>query len=223
MPYLKESDRQVLRDHFADLSRPVRLLVFTEAHGCPYCPHTRQLLEEVAGLSEHIELELLDRRAEPELAHRYGIDKVPAIVLLVGGGEPVDTGIRFFGIPSGYEFGTLVDDIVAASRGEPALSPATRNWLATLDRPLHLQVFVTPTCPYCPRAVSLAHRLALASPLIRADMVEATEFPALADRYEVYGVPRTVINDTVAVEGAVPERDLLGYLQEAATRAKQTA
>lgn len=215
MSHLRENDRKVLRQHLAALDAPVRLLVFTEASGCPYCHHTRQLLEEVAELSDRIELEILDRHAEPDLARRYGIDKVPAIAVLSGGSEPTDTGIRFFGIPSGYEFGTLVDDLVAVSRGEAALSPATRAWLETLDRPLHLQVFVTPTCPYCPHAVSLAHRLALASPLIRADMVEATEFPSLADQYGVYGVPRTVINETIAVEGAVPEGQLLEHLKEA--------
>lgn len=85
-----------------------------------------------------------------------------------------------------------------------------------LQRPLHLQVFVTPTCPYCPRVALLAHRLAQASPRIRADMVEVLEFPDLAERYRVHGVPRTVINEVVAIEGAVPEAVLVARLQEAA-------
>jgi glutaredoxin-like protein len=218
MALLKERERQILKTHFADLDAPVRLLVFAEATGCEYCHETRQLVEEVADLSDKIELEILDRAAEPEKALAYGVDKTPAIVVLSSGTEPRDTGIRFFGIPSGYEFTTLVDDIVRVSRKQAELASETRDWLATLDRPLHLQVFVTPTCPYCPRAVTLAHRLALASPLIRADMVEASEFPELADRYGVYGVPRTVINETVAVEGAVPEAYLLDYLKEAAAQ-----
>ncbi len=219
MPFLNDEDRKIVRKHFEGLINPVRLLVFTEARGCTYCQQTRQLVEELAELSDHIELEILDRAVEPERAASYGVDKVPAIVLLTGGPEPRDTGIRFYGIPSGYEFSTLIDDVLVVSRGELRLAPATLAWLATLDHPLHLQVFVTPTCPYCPRAVSLAHRLALASPLIRADMVEATEFPDLADRYNVYGVPRTVINDVVAVEGAVPEAHLLEYLKKAAAQA----
>jgi len=218
MALLKERERQILKTHFANLNEPVRLLVFAEATGCQYCHETRQLVEEVADLSEKIELEILDRTAEPEKAQAYGVDKTPAIVVLTSGNEPKDTGIRFFGIPSGYEFTTLVEDIVAVSRKQPELAPETQNWLTSLDRPIHLQVFVTPTCPYCPRAVSLAHRLALASPLVRADMVEASEFPELADRYGVYGVPRTVINETVAVEGAVPEAYLLDYLKEAAAQ-----
>jgi len=74
---------------------------------------------------------------------------------------------------------------------------------------------VTPTCPYCPQAVSLAHQVAIASPHVRADMVEAVEFPELAIRYQVMGVPRTVINERVHIEGAAPEPMVLGKLREA--------
>jgi glutaredoxin-like protein len=223
MAFLKEREREALRTLCAGLDAPVRLLVFVEANGCRYCKETRQLVEEVAALSDKIALETIDRVAEPDKAARYGVDKTPAIALLTGGAEPEDTGVRFFGIPAGYEFATLVDDVVAISHREPGLAPATIGWLETLDRPLHLQVFVTPTCPYCPRAVSLAHRLAMANPHVRADMVEATEFPELADRYHVYGVPRTVINDTVAIEGAVPEAYLLEQLKQAIAPAQPVA
>ncbi|MBL8056026.1 MAG: thioredoxin family protein, partial [Anaerolineales bacterium] len=74
------------------------------------------------------------------------------------------------------------------------------------------QVYVTPTCPYCPRAVVLAHKLAMASDWITADMVEASEFPHLANRYQVYGVPRTVIEDVVHIEGAQPEPQVISQL-----------
>jgi hypothetical protein len=95
------------------------------------------------------------------------------------------------------------------------LQPATRAFLADLTVPLHLQVFVTPSCPYCPRAVTLAHRLAYASPLIIADAVEVTEFPELGARYRVMGVPRTMIDELVSVEGAAPEGQLLAKLIDA--------
>ena len=78
-----------------------------------------------------------------------------------------------------------------------------------------MQVFVTPTCPYCPQSVVLAHQMAIASPMVRADMVEATEFPQLAIKYQVMGVPRTVINETTYVEGAASEPMVLEKLQEA--------
>jgi len=85
------------------------------------------------------------------------------------------------------------------------LQPSTLKALEAVDKPVHIQVFVTPTCPYCPRSVRIAHAMAMANEHIRADMVEATEFPELSDRYGVYGVPKTVINDVEEQEGAVPE------------------
>jgi predicted DsbA family dithiol-disulfide isomerase len=62
--------------------------------------------------------------------------------------------------------------------------------------------------------VVLAHNLALASDWIKADMVEASEFPHLANKYQVYGVPRTVINDVIHLEGAYPEEMLLPELMQ---------
>jgi protein-disulfide isomerase len=87
--------------------------------------------------------------------------------------------------------------------------------LGGITEPLHFQVFVTPTCPYCSQAVRLAHKLAIESDRIRADMVEAVEFPHLAIKYNVRGVPRIVINETIQIEGAIPEPMLMTQLQEA--------
>jgi protein-disulfide isomerase len=84
-----------------------------------------------------------------------------------------------------------------------------------VTEPVHIQVFVTPTCPYCPQAVFMAHQFAMENPLIRADMVEAIEFPQLANKYRVQGVPRVVFNETVHQEGAAPEPLMLAKLLEA--------
>jgi predicted DsbA family dithiol-disulfide isomerase len=62
--------------------------------------------------------------------------------------------------------------------------------------------------------VLLAHKLAYESELVRADMVEATEFPHLANRYQVYGVPRIVINEVIHIEGAVPEDYMMEELMQ---------
>ena len=112
---------------------------------------------------------------------------------------------RLYGVPAGYEFSTLIEDILMVSQQQAGLSAQTLNELQKLTQPVNIQVFVTPTCPYCPRAVVLAHQLAMASDLITASMVEANEFPHLSTKYQVYGVPRTVIEDVIHVEGAVPE------------------
>jgi thiol-disulfide isomerase/thioredoxin len=75
------------------------------------------------------------------------------------------------------------------------LSAPTLDALAALHVPLHVQVFVTPTCPYCPRAMLLAHKLAFVSEHVRADAIDASAFPELAARYGVRGVPRTIANE----------------------------
>lgn len=221
MALISDKDAEVLRNEFeARLVDPVKLLVFTQTVECQYCPEARQIVEEVAGLSDKLTAEECNFVLDKAAAEAYGIDKVPAIALLrVQDGQETDFGIRFYGIPSGYEFMSLIEDILEVSRGETSLKPKTKEALAGIKAPVHFQVFVTPTCPYCPQVVRLAHQFAIENPNIRADMIEAIEFPHLAGKYGVYGVPRTVINETTHQEGAVPEAVLLAKLLEAVSTA----
>lgn len=209
--------RQVVQE-FADLVHPVKLVVFTQEFECQYCRETRSLVEEVAALSDILSVEVHTFHPDAEPSQTYGIDKIPAVAVVAGGDDAKDYGIRFYGIPSGYEFTSFLEAILLVGTGTVELDQETMAFLDTLDTPLHLQVFVTPTCPYCPRAVTLAHNLAYVSNKITADMVEVTEFPHLGNRYQVMGVPRTVIGEEVYVEGAVPERMLLEKLKAAALR-----
>lgn len=215
MGLLREDDRNALIEEFKNLDQPVKLVMFTQAMECHYCRETRALVEEISDLSESISVEIFDLVADAEVAHAYNVDKIPAIAVVRNGSESKDYGIRYYGIPSGYEFSSLITDILLVSSGESGLSSETKEWAANLESPVHMQVFVTPTCPYCPQAVILAHRLAMESDLIKADMVEAIEFPELSNKYHVQGVPRTVINEFVHMEGAAPEPMLLAKLQEA--------
>jgi glutaredoxin-like protein len=186
---------------------PSRLIVPNHLKGqeCMFCKETRELLKEVSALSDKIELVVYDFVGDKEKAAEYGIDKIPATIIL---GQK-DYGLRFFGIPSGYEYSSLIEAILDVSKGKTGLSQKTREALKTIDKDIHLQVFVTPTCPYCSLAVRLGHQFALESPRIRADMVESTEFPHLAHKYNVFGVPRTVINENIFIDGAVPEETFL--------------
>jgi glutaredoxin-like protein len=215
MALLNEKDREHLIDKFAGLDNPVKLIVFTQEFECQYCADTRQIAEELAGLSDRISLEVYDFVADKEVADQYGIDKIPATIILQSGEQSQDYGIRIYGVPAGYEFSSLVEDLMLVAGGESGLSETTKQWAAGLTEPVHLQVFVTPTCPYCPQAVIMAHQLAMENDLITADMVEATEFPHLSMKYQVMGVPRTVINETFHMEGAAPEPMLLAKVQEA--------
>lgn len=212
MALLDASLRAGLRKVLVAVPRPVTLLVFVRSD-CETCEAARALVEELASIAEgRIRVEVRDVDTHPSEAVLYRIDRAPAIVVLGGDAGRTDFGIRFYGSPAGYEFATLIEDIRMASLGAADLSPATVDTLAHLNAPLHLQVFVTPTCPYCPRAVLLAHKMAVASDWVTADAIDATEFPELADRYQVRGVPRTIINEMVHIEGAVPEAMLMAEL-----------
>jgi glutaredoxin-like protein len=213
MALLSERDRKAIRDRLAGMTNPVKLVHFTQELECQFCRETRMLLEELAELSGLIKLEKYNFVTDKEIAEQYRIDKIPATVVM---SEQKDYGIRFYGIPSGYEFASLLEDILMVSNGESGLQPDTKKALATITQPVHIQVFVTPTCPYCPMAVRLAHQMAFESDLITGDMVEVTEFPHLGHKYRVMGVPRSVMNEKVILEGAVPERTFLQKVLEAA-------
>jgi len=141
MVLFSERDRRATQDRLKDLENPVKLITFTQELECPTCRETGQLLRELSGLSEKLSLEAYNFQLDTAQVARYQVDKIPATV--VAGAK--DYGIRFYGLPAGYEFAALLEDILAVSRGKSALSPATIERLRVLDRPLHLQVFVTPT------------------------------------------------------------------------------
>lgn len=202
MGLISPDDQERLRDAFSEMTRPVQLLFFTQSIGCETCAQTRQILDELPPLSDKIAIEEVNYVLEPERAASYGIDRIPAIAVTY---EGTDTRIRFLGAPAGYEFVSLVQAVLLAGGRESELSESSRARLATVDRALTVRVFTTPTCPHCPRAVSLAHEMAFASPHITAFAIEATAFPDLARQYHVNGVPKTIVNDEVEILGALPE------------------
>ncbi len=205
MSLLSEKEGKAVSERFAVLPNTAVLAVFTQEFECEYCKATRELAQELVSLSGgKLKVAVYDFVRDKAKADALGIDRIPAVAVLGGTGE--DHGIRFFGMPAGYEFASLLEAIEMVSKRESGLSPATREKLKALEAPLNLQVFVTPTCPYCPRAVVLAFRMAMESKHVTASMVEATEFPHLASRYRVSGVPHTVIGDSPqAMEGVYPE------------------
>lgn len=211
MALLSPTDQQVLRDTLDKMVRPVKVAFFTQAIGCETCVEAGQILKELASASDRVSIEELNPVLDRERAEQYGIDRAPALVLLTDAGE--DSRIRFLGAPAGYDFMALVDAVLLVS-GAPtqALSEATHQRLAAVDAPLGIQVFVTPTCGYCPRAVALANRLAFASPLLTATTVQATEFHDLARQYRVSGVPKTVASNGQEVLGALPEAQFVAGL-----------
>lgn len=201
---LKDEDRKAVGKRFEGIVEPVKIVMFTQAIECEHCSATRGLVEELAGLSDKLSVEVLDFVKDKARADAYGVDKIPALVLL---GDR-DYGIRFFGIPAGYEFSTLIEDIVMVGKRDHGLPEDVVKELAKIDSPVHMQVVVSPTCPYCPRAVLAAHRFAMASDHIRGDMIEGTEFPHLVVKYGVQGIPHTIINEEHSFVGALPEAEV---------------
>jgi len=202
---------KVSRIFTENLEGEVKIRYFTQEFECEFCKETRALLEELATLSQKIRLEVYDFVADAEKAKEFGVDKIPATI--ISGRE--EYKIRYFGIPSGYEFSSLIEDIVDVSKGRSRLPAHLVSKVRSISKPLHIQVFVTPTCPYCPKVVRTAHQLAIENLNIAADMVESIEFPHLANRYSVLAVPKTVINDKVEFVGALSEEQFIDYVLKA--------
>jgi glutaredoxin-like protein len=214
MAMISDKDKKAVGDRLTKLTGPVKLVMFTQEMECQFCKETRELVEEVAALSDKISVEVKDFLKADIEAKKLGVDKIPAIAVLGDGDK--DYGIRFYGIPAGYEFMSLLESIEIVSKGESGLSANGKEKIKGLGKAVHLQVFVTPTCPYCPRAVVQAFRMAVESPNITASMVEATEFPHLANKYQVSGVPHTVIGDSPQpMIGAYPEAAALDLILNA--------
>jgi glutaredoxin-like protein len=227
MPLISPSDQERLRQELAVMSRPVRLLFFAQTLDCETCVQTRQILDELPRLSDRIAIEEVNFVLEPDRATQYGIDRVPAIVVVGedASGDQRDSRIRFLGMPAGYEFISLIAAIRLVGGGPSHLSDESRVKVAAVDKPVTVHVFTTPTCPHCPRAVNLAQEMAFANSNITSYAVEVTEYPDLARRYHVTGVPKTVVDDSIEILGAIPESDFISqslarfapHYQDAAT------
>ena len=214
MALLSDQDRATVQKHLANLSHQVTLLFFSQTIGAPETVLiTKQVVTEVAELNPLITVEEVNLVLDRDRAEQYGIQDVPAIVLLKNG---ADTRMRFLGAPAGYEFMSLIEAVTLAGTDGSGLLDSSKALLGQLTAPVDIKVFVTPTCVYCPRAVTTAHRMAVESPFVTATCVEATEFPQLSRQFRVTGVPKTVANGNEIV-GALPEEDFVaGLLKDGA-------
>jgi glutaredoxin-like protein len=215
MPLIDDETAAQLKEEFSELVNPVRLVVFSQALADPESEQVVKVVEEVAALDPRLTAESVNFVLDKEKAGALGIVRTPAIAIL---GADKDYGIRFYGLPTGYEFGSLVDAILTVSSGESGLSAETREALGEITRPVHIQVFSTPTCPYCPRAARQAWQFAMESEQVTADSIEVTGYPELARKYRVSSVPKTVVAEGIEFVGAGPESMLLKHVQDAAAK-----
>ena len=177
---------------------------------CRYCPQAGQLLEELTALSPRLSLETVEFHLEPGRAREDGVSRIPAILL----GTEDGGRLRFYGLPLGYSLPVFIESLKTVSRGATRLSVNTRKQLRRINRPVHLQVFVTPGNEVSAGMGLLAHAMAVESKHIIADIIEAEEFPEMARRYGLRQVPHTVINEISSVPGMVREDELLERIMQ---------
>ncbi len=215
--------RNQLKDIFEkEFKEAVTIKLFSQAIGCESCETVEALVEELRSAvgEDKIAYELYSPVIDKEKAEEYGIDRIPTIVIE---GDK-DYGIRYIGLPAGLEFSTLVQGILQVSKREPKLAPQTIEQLKKIDIPIELMVFVTTSCGYCPSAAITAYNFALASDYITAKVIDASENPDLAERFQVVGVPKIVINEgTAEFVGAQPENAFLGYIVSVYEKLKREA
>ena len=213
------------RDFRKHLKSDVSLRLYTQrpspiaipGRDCRYCPQTQQLLKELAELSPKLKLETVDFYAEPEQTKKEAIPRIPAIVL----GPESGGRARFYGLPLGYQLPVFIDSIKAVSRGATRLPVNTRKQLRRVNRPVHLQVFVTPGNEVSSGMALLAHAMAVESKYVIASVIEAEEFPELARKYGVRQVPLTIINEFATVTGMVSHDELLEKVLQAGVQQLQ--
>ena len=208
---MDDETKTQLQEMFQALDNDVTIHLFIGDHQCLYCNDTRDMVELVAEFSDKVKVETHKGPLDSAAAKEMGVEHHPAIVL--HGKDKYN--VKFYGIPAGHEFGALVGSIVDVSSGVVPLPPDIIEDIKSIDKEVKIRVFVTPQCPYCPNMTRLAHQAAILNPLISSEMVESLEFQDLSREFEVFGVPKTIINDSVSIEGLAPPDMFVDKLFEA--------
>jgi glutaredoxin-like protein len=191
MKMFNEEQEKQLKEIFAAMKRDVTIALFTEP-GCYTCPETDGLLDEIAGLTERIQLVRYDLKKDAAKAAEYKVTLAPSFVLLDDKGTY--RGVKFNGIPAGHEINSFIPALIEMSGAESEVPKEFADRVAKIDQPVNIKVFVTLSCPHCPGAVQKAHKLAMMNPYIEGEMVEASTFESLSKLYNVSAVPQIVVN-----------------------------
>ena len=213
-PVISAQQRNRLRRAFRkDLKAPVKLRLFTRGASiiaipgreCPTCDRTRQLIEEVAGASPKIELQVHDFYADPATAQAMGVARIPAILI----GEDEQPRLKFYGAPLGCQMAAIVETVRSLSRGVSPLRNNTRRRLRQVARPVHIQVIVSPEEQSGAEAAHTAFAMAGENRHITAEAVQIRDFPALARSLAVSSAPMALVNDFYRIAAPVTEERLL--------------
>ena len=197
---IPEDNVPELKKFFEAMQEPVELLVFTDPQqNGPYNAFMDSLCRELSEISPKITTRSVALGSDT--AKLYGVDFSPTLLL-----APDRCKIRYLGAPLGEEARTLVETILRLSLGKSGLGQISRQLLGELEEKRHVQVFVNPSCPYCPGQVANAFRCAIERPdLVSADCVDASQHVELAQKHQIGSVPHTIINDELSTLGLLPE------------------
>ena len=212
MALFDKNTRKQLQDILGQMQGNVRIILFTQEIECQYCKEAHQFAKEIAALDTHLTLSVYKLVEDKTMADRYEVDKVPALLLLDQ--DDRDMRMRFYGIPAGYEINTFLWALLAASGKREIIPPEITERIRRIEKDILLQVFVSLTCPNCPDAVLAACFLALENPKIRTEMIESAMFVHLAIRYNVIGVPKTIVNGKTEFVGAMPIPLMLDIIEK---------
>jgi glutaredoxin-like protein len=208
---LDQDIQNQIKDFLSPMVNPVTLVLFTQESPCDTCTETRQLLSEIAELSDKltfVEKDLVEDIKEVDL---YGIEMTPSFVMLDHEGKY--RGVKFNGIPAGHEINSFLSAILDMSGLDFGYDAALISRIKKINKPVNIKVFVTLSCPHCPGAVNTAHRLAMINSNIEGEMIEAQTFYSLSEQYNVSGVPKIVINEKHELVGNQPVEAFLKLLE----------
>ena len=205
---LSESDKLEIKKLFSGMDGKVELLLFTSQLGCYSCSKTETLMREIDGLSDKISLKIYDKEKNEQIAAKYNIELVPAVVIV--GKE--NYGIKQYGFPGGREIMPFLEAIKNSSMQKPILSEEISKKIDTMDSPVEVKIFITSTCPYCPDMVRGANYYALAADKVSTVTIMSNEFDEYSKNYKVNSVPTIIFNEKVKREGQMSEEAFVNYL-----------
>ncbi len=211
MALFDQEIKDQLKSILSSLNNTIKILFFTQEIECPSCSMTHEFLSEIVELSDKMHLSTYEFKKDKEIADKFKIDKIPAII--VTDEKETIQGVRFFGMPAGYEINSFLSACLEVSGHKENIDSKILEEIKKIDKEIHIQVFITLSCPYCPSAVATAHKLAIENKNIISDMVESSTFTPMAIKYNVSSVPKIVINEKNEFIGAQPIEKFLEVIK----------
>jgi glutaredoxin-like protein len=212
MAIFNKENAKKIKEFLKQMKNKVEIVYFTQEFECNLCQQTHEFLKEFDQFSAKIKLTVLDFEKDAQRAAEMGVEKIPAIVLLDANGQ--NTGVRFYGLPGGYEINSFLKALVEASGKLTEYEKEIEKAIKAINKDIHIQIMVALTCPHCPAAVSTAHSIALRNPRISADMVDGNVFADLTQKYKVTGVPKIIINEKQELVGNQPVEKFLEEIEK---------